>query len=115
LQRSVEAGYCCNCQHIHLKDFVMRKLALTASATVLIALSAPAMALADPAADRSQDEAAADAAFVSPAPQSVDRDALAEVHAPADEVAQSATAGGDGMPLEFYFYAGIILAVLLTL
>ncbi len=93
----------------------MRKLALAASASVLIALSAPAMALADPAADRSQDEAAADAAFVSPAPRIVDRDALAEVHAPADEVAQSATAGGDGMPLEFYFYAGIIVAVLLTL
>lgn len=93
----------------------MRKLVLAASATVLISLSAPAMAIADPAADRSQDGTVADAAFVSPAPRIVDRDALSEVHAPADEVAQSATAGSDGTSLEFYFYAGVILAILLLM
>jgi hypothetical protein len=93
----------------------MRQLFLVASATVLIAVSVPAVAAADPVPALAQAETVAAAAFVVPEPQPVDREALAESHTPADDVAQAATAGGEDMSLEFIFYAGIIVLILASL
>lgn len=93
----------------------MRQLLLAASATFLIAFSAPAIAATEPAAALTQDETVADAAFVAPKPQAAEREALVEAHSPADDVAQSATAGGEDMSLEFIFYAGLIVLILVSL